>query len=48
MYTLNKNTQVIYRTTDGTWIPVSIDNIDYQAYLIWLAEGNIPTPADIN
>ena len=21
-------------------------NTDYQAYLLWLAEGNVPTPAD--
>jgi hypothetical protein len=21
-------------------------NTDYQAYLAWLAEGNVPTPAD--
>lgn len=22
------------------------DNTDYQAYLAWLAEGGVPTPAD--
>jgi hypothetical protein len=26
----------------GEWI----DNTDYQAYLEWLADGNVPTPAD--
>jgi hypothetical protein len=27
-------------------IPMDESNTDYQAYLAWCAEGNIPTPAD--
>ena len=27
-------------------IPFDPDNIDYQAYLQWLAEGNQPLPAE--
>lgn len=32
--------------SDGWSIPFDPDNIDYQAYLKWLAEGNQPLPAD--
>lgn len=24
------------------WIPVDENNTDYQQYLLWLAEGNVP------
>ena len=27
-------------------IPLNPDNTDYQKYLEWLAEGNVPLPAD--
>ena len=27
-------------------IPINEENIDYQEYLKWLAEGNEPLPAD--
>jgi hypothetical protein len=27
-------------------IPVNPDNTDYQAFLLWKAQGNTPTPAD--
>lgn len=29
-----------------TTIPFNPDNADYQAYLLWLSEGNTPEPAD--
>jgi len=29
-----------------TSIPKDPANTDYQAYLAWCAEGNVPTPAD--
>jgi hypothetical protein len=35
---------VIQRDGDGAFIPFDPDNVDYQAYLAWLAEGNQPTP----
>jgi len=36
----------IIRLADNAYIPQVADNIDYQAYLSWLAEGNTPTPPD--
>lgn len=37
---------MIKRTTDSSFIPKSEGNMDYQAYLEWLAAGNTPEPAD--
>jgi len=40
-----RNDQII-RVVDNAFIPFDPDNIDYQAYLKWLADGNTPLPAD--
>ena len=36
----------IKRIADNAFIPFDPDNTDYQAYLLWLSEGNTPEPAD--
>jgi hypothetical protein len=46
MYKLIKNADIVKRISDNAWIPFDPDNIDYQEYLKWLAEGNEPLPAD--
>jgi hypothetical protein len=43
-YTLTEFPHTIIRDEDGAAVPTDPDNIDYQDYLAWLAEGNEPTP----
>jgi hypothetical protein len=50
MYKLHKNIKgeidVVVRVDDNACIPFDPANTDYQAYLKWLEEGGVPTPAD--
>lgn len=47
MYKLsNSNSNTIIRMRDFAQIPTDPDNMDYQEYLAWLADGNTPLPAD--
>ena len=45
MYKIGKSTltneEYIIRLSDNAWIPFAEENIDYQAYLAWVAEGNV-------
>ena len=42
----NTKIQTVQRISDNAFIPFDLANTDYQAYLKWLADGNIPLPAD--
>jgi len=44
-YKLNKQSGVI-RLSDMASIPECVDNVDWRAYLEWLAKGNTPAPAE--
>ena len=41
-----KPIQCILRKEDGAFIPINNDNIDYQEYLKWVADGNTIEEAD--
>jgi hypothetical protein len=36
----------VIRLEDGAWIPPDESNPAFRDYLGWVAEGNIPLPAD--
>ena len=51
MYKATNNTfggepQSVIRTEDNAFIPFDPANTDYQQYLKWLEEGNVPEPAE--
>jgi hypothetical protein len=53
MYKLIKNNftnevNMVKRLSDNACIPFDPANTDYIAYLKWIEEGNVPTPADEN
>ena len=41
-----KSVIFVQRLLDGVFIPFDPANTDYIAYLKWIEEGNVPTPAD--
>lgn len=41
-----EDSNTVLRVADNATIPFDPANNDYQAYLAWLAEGNVPEPAD--
>ncbi len=42
-YTLTADPNTVIRDEDGAFIPFDEGNVDYQAFLAWLDEGNEPT-----
>jgi hypothetical protein len=40
------NPKIIIRKSDNAFIPVDLNNVDYQEYLEWVEEGNTIEPAD--
>ena len=48
MNPLTNTVAAVCKTDVQLFIPVEPANTDYQAYLAWLAEGNVPTPAEEN
>ena len=50
MYKINKTIDGVdygvIRLSDQVFLTPLEDSQDYQAYLAWVAEGNIPEPAD--
>jgi len=47
-HTRNQVSDSMIVREDGAFIPFDPDNVDYQDYLAWLAEGNTPNPPPAN
>jgi hypothetical protein len=45
MYKLTQY-NTVQRLLDNAFIPFDPANTDYQAYLKWIEEGNVPEPAE--
>jgi hypothetical protein len=43
-YTQAIDTSGVYRLPDYAWVPNDPANTDWQAYQVWLSEGNTPLP----
>jgi len=43
---LRGNVSSVKRLSDNAFIPFDPANTDYQEYLKWLSEGNLPIPAE--
>lgn len=43
---LSGKAYMVLNLLDNAYIPFDEANIDYQAYLKWIEEGNTPLPAD--
>lgn len=47
MYQLINQSSFIFNKVTGSVIPNDTTNVDYQAYLAWIEEGNVPEPTDV-
>jgi hypothetical protein len=47
-YTIFPQFQKMVQRSDGACIPFDPANTDYQVYLKWLEEGNVPLAAETN
>lgn len=48
MYRLTQSKTTVHRLIDNASIPFDGGNRDYQDYLAWLAEGNVPEPMPVD
>jgi hypothetical protein len=48
MYRLTQSGTTVHRLADNAFIPFDGGNKDYQEYLAWLADGNVPYPLPVD